>query len=132
VDRLSRTRPDTPRSRAPEGDTIIPVNGPVGNAPSIQELRLGRAYGLVSPARRTDAVARIEPAPAAHHTTDRTGSSDGIRRLVAGVVPGAIAFDAETGSPTPTRAPLSIYRSPADRNAAAVGVELGRTLDLRG
>jgi hypothetical protein len=132
VDRLSRTRPDTPRSRAFEGGTIIPVNGPVGNAPSIQELRLGRAYGLVTPARRADAVARIEPAPATHHTTNRTGQSEAVQRLVAAGVPGGIAFDAETGSPTPTRAPLSIYRSPADRNAAAVGIELGRTLDLRG
>ncbi len=51
-------------------------------------------------------------------------------RLVAGIVPGGIDFSGD--SPQPRRASLPLYRHPADRNAAATGVELGRSVDLNG
>ncbi len=48
-------------------------------------------------------------------------------RVVAAVVPGGIDFSGETAQPRPASLPL--YRHPADRNVAATGVALGRTLD---
>ncbi|MCB9846643.1 MAG: hypothetical protein H6811_11745 [Phycisphaeraceae bacterium] len=53
-------------------------------------------------------------------------SSDGIGRLVAAGVPGKVSFS-EDGSAAPS---LSLYRHPAERNAAATGVDLGKRLDV--
>ncbi len=54
-------------------------------------------------------------------------ANPGVARLVAAKVPGSVEFGADgprVGSG------LSIYRSPADRNAAATGVDAGRLLDV--
>lgn len=51
-----------------------------------------------------------------------------VDKLVAATVPGGINFN--TGAaPQPTGS-LQIYRHPADKNAAATGVTLGKSLDL--
>ena len=73
---------------------------------------LARAYG-----------ARPAPESAAH--------AEGARRLLAGAVPGGVSFDA-AGVPAPARSTLAFYAHPADRNAAATGVSLGRVLDVNG
>lgn len=56
--------------------------------------------------------------------------SDNIGRLIAGVTPGGIDFDAP--APVPGAQGLAMYRHPADKNAAATGVSLGRVLDVNG
>ncbi len=54
-----------------------------------------------------------------------------IRRLVGGIVPGAVNFDDATGQPAPSRSgALALYRHPTDRNVAATGVHVGRALDV--
>jgi hypothetical protein len=53
-----------------------------------------------------------------------------LNRVVAGVVPGRIDFSGDTPQPAPAALPL--YRHPAERNVAATGVALGRTLDMQG
>ena len=53
-----------------------------------------------------------------------------LARLVAGTVSGSIDFSAD--QPQPSREALSIYRHPADRNAAATGVQAGRLVDIDG
>lgn len=50
------------------------------------------------------------------------------KTLVAGVVPGRVDFSGDQPAPSG----LQFYRHPADRNAAAVGVQLGRSLDVSG
>jgi hypothetical protein len=52
-----------------------------------------------------------------------------ISLLVGAVVPGGIDFSAD--QPVPS-AGLPLYRHPAERNAAATGVALGRKLDVNG
>jgi len=90
------------------------------------------------PGQRPEAPLRIRPSEPrrveALETRPGTKMSPGTARLVAARVPGAIDFT-ETGDPEPARgrgpaAPLSLYRHPADRNAAATGVDLGRAIDL--
>lgn len=51
------------------------------------------------------------------------------QKLVAAVVPGKIDF---SGDQPVQSSGLSMYRHPADRNAAATAVSLGRALDIRG
>lgn len=94
---------------------------------------LARAYG-VQPARP---VAPVQPVRATGHSD---GSSPSVsvdpatragaeirERLVAAVVPGRVDFSGT--EPTQT---MSLYRHPADRNAAATGVHAGRVIDVTG
>lgn len=123
---------------------------PVGPANSFQ---IARAYGLpqqqrqampVAPERSTgvDRSAGVERVGGDRGSLGRIGGPDeavmfhpqggfkanpGVARLVAAKVPGSVEFGADgprVGSG------LSIYRSPADRNAAATGVDAGRLLDV--
>jgi hypothetical protein len=53
-----------------------------------------------------------------------------VGRMVAGVVPGRISF---AGSePTSAGPALPMYRHPADKNAAATAISVGRSLDIKG
>lgn len=90
---------------------------------------LARAYGVqparpVAPVPPVRAIANPEAAGAS--IAPRAGSE--IReRLVAAVVPGRVDFS----GPEPAQT-MSLYRHPADRNAAATGVHAGRVLDVTG
>ena len=50
------------------------------------------------------------------------------QRIVAGLVPGKVDFSGDT--PSPSSLPLS--RHPADKNAAATGVNAGKMIDVEG
>ena len=100
----------------------------MGNIGSILSFRIDRAYGVVRTAPPVVPSTRV----ARDATPAETGPSAKIRNLVGAIVPGGITFDSETGAAAPTTDSLPMYRRPEDRNAAAVGVELGRTLDVRG
>lgn len=54
-----------------------------------------------------------------------------LSRLVAGAVPGRVDFSGDTPQPSGSEA-LPMYRRPAERNAAATGVQAGRLIDVRG
>ena len=83
---------------------------------------LSRAYGVQAPAA-------ISPVTGAR--PDRLPS--GAERLVAGVVPGGVDFGAGgIGDAKPSGAALPMYRHPADKNAAATAVNIGRRLDVQG
>lgn len=53
-----------------------------------------------------------------------------VRGLVGAVVPGRVDFSGAEARHDPDSLPM--YRHPAERNAAATGVALGRVLDVRG
>lgn len=95
---------------------------------------IARAYGVraaqpaakvtrADPAQRVDAIAKISPAAA----TNRNSLSN----LVAQVVPGSISFT-EHGTAVPKAPARAFYTHPADANAAATGVALGRSIDVSG
>lgn len=79
---------------------------------------ISRAYGV-----RQAAPAAVAPAAAAER-------SEGLANLIAATVPGGVHFDSD-GSPV-ARPAMTLYRHPADRNAAATGVMLGRMVDVNG
>jgi hypothetical protein len=84
--------------------------------------QVARAYGIqarpVSPVLAPAAAA--SPEGAAHGPAP-------VSRLVGAVVPGKVSFAGE--APVQTDA-IALYRHPADRNAAATGVQAGRVIDL--
>lgn len=114
------------------------IDGPTGPGYSIAPTmphHVARAYGIrTAPYGSAGVVGSIQPATPAPEPT--SGRSEGVRRLVAAVVPGGVEFSA-TGQPASTRqpggsAPLAMYRHPADKNAAATAVNIGRRLDVHG
>ncbi len=56
----------------------------------------------------------------------------GPQRLVAGKVAGGVNFVGGSGATNPTNGVYAMYSHPADRNAAATGVALGRRIDVAG
>ncbi|MCC6284028.1 MAG: hypothetical protein IT439_01815 [Phycisphaerales bacterium] len=87
---------------------------------------VARAYGLAAARPAQVRSAPVNPAPG----TAPARNPDAIDRLVAAVVPGRVDFSGE--SPRPASAMPSLYRHPADRNAAATGVAAGRAIDVQG
>lgn len=92
-------------------------------APNPIESRAARVADIasVSGVRSPEVAARI------------TGvdSAANVSRLVAAAVPGRVSFEGEDAS---LSAPGSytMHGRPADRNAAAVGVQTGRSIDISG
>ncbi len=109
---------------------------------------VAKAYGVTPSAAPRPAAARpaapVEPAtPAARTATvgpASTSRSSQIDALIGGRVPGRVSFDGGSGvtnaaasarAAGPTFS-LPLYTRAADRIEAATGVNLGRTLDVRG
>ncbi len=117
---------------------------------------IARAYGLPSArppqaAQQAQAASGAKPVsavkpvhelrvPAEVQPIQRIGGkgySPELQSLVAGTVPGGVDFHAD-GTATPSGGAdghggsLPFYRHPADRNAAATAVTVGRSLDISG
>ena len=92
---------------------------PIG--PNPITLRLAQSYGVLPrpQVRPAQGVAPAAPAVAAKATGP-------VQRVVATVVPGKVDFSGDT--PRPSTEGLPLYRHPADRNAAATGVQAGRVI----
>ena len=132
-----------------------------GSIPPTIPFHVARAYGAgtaAQPARpgpvakvdRTGfapVLARVERASAANlEARPRIDAveASGARQLIAATVPGAVDFSgaqprpsvsvATTSTPTADRDAdaLPLYRAPWDKNAAAVAVQVGRSLDISG
>lgn len=99
---------------------------------------IARAYGVPSNAQAVrgsgtgpvQAPAPVQKVQAA--TAERGGLSRAGQALVAAVVPGKVDFSGDSPKPSVASESLSLYRHPADKNAAATGVLLGRRLDVNG
>lgn len=92
--------------------------------------QIARLYGAAqttrpAPAKTPESAGRIESV----NQTERTLNTRAAR-LVAGVVPGGIDFQA--GEATPSATTLQMYRHPADRNVAATQQQVGQRVDLTG
>ncbi len=102
---------------------------------------IAKAYGVsqVKPVQRVPAIQgggklRVtgtgrEPIEANLDGVNRA-SGAGMSRLVAAVVPGSVGFDGSQATARP--ASMAFYTHPADQNAAALAINVGRSLDVRG
>lgn len=99
---------------------------------------IAKAYGVNANAQ----ASRVQPARPASSVdatqnvqsidTPRQSLSQAGQSLVAGVVPGRVDFSGETPQPSQVPQSLQFYRHPADKNAAATSVLLGKRLDING
>ncbi len=115
------------------------INSQNGSLPATYAFRLARAYGVpaaapAQPAAVTTASGlTVRPMDTARQvdqaTLETSRKLQSARRLVAAKVGGGIDFN--TGN-VRASAPgaLPLYRHPADKNAAATAVDLGRRLDV--
>lgn len=92
---------------------------------------IARAYGV----RASQPAARVTP----NEPADRVGPiakitparRNDLAGLVARVVPGSISFT-DDGTAMPKAPSLPMYTRSADRNAAATGIAVGRSIDVTG
>lgn len=117
------------------------MSGPsVTNSPT-NPYHISRAYGAAPTApagastvagrTRGSTTAESIAAPRVAQGGVTPGMNANVRRLVAGVVPGRIDFTAGVAMPSRDGV-IPMYRHPADKNAAAVAVHAGRTIDVNG
>ena len=102
------------------------VNTPPGGVRSVGAPSAGPTIRMPGSAAETLAAARVDSVelsarPAAAKTS----------KLVAGSVDVPVSFEAPK-SPVASGGAMPMYRHPADRNAAATGVSLGRRVDVTG
>lgn len=91
---------------------------------------LAKAYGVRPAAnapRATSSVEQVAAPRAPAGPASQKHVSPEVAKLIAGRVPGAIDFTDD--APKPSAETLPFYRHPADRNAAATAIDLGRALD---
>lgn len=99
---------------------------------------IARAYGLTPPAAATPVrpaqPVRPERAGEASQVQGRTrlpsDEQPGISRLVGGRVQGGVDFSSAEPMPKKGEMIIPFYRHPADRNAAATNIQIGRALDV--
>ena len=115
----------------------VSVSRPVATAPEVQAPADLRARPSIerqdaapgaAPAQRVEAAAPTEPLA----RIERTAAPGKVHQLIAGAVPGAVTFDGSF-TPIPSQSPsLKLYTRAADTIEAATGIQLGRTIDVRG
>ena len=94
---------------------------------SVRPLAKAPVQAQTQAASQTQPLARIDRADKA----DLSRVSSGVGRLLAAKVE-TPAFEG-VSNPAPARADaMAFYHHPADRNAAATGVDIGRSLDISG
>lgn len=110
------------------------TTGPISSSPGTLPFRLNAAYG-VAPRPQIADFAPSGNAPRIINQSDTVEltsakRSSAIDALVAGRVDSPIDFG---GAAAPAaRGAISMYRHPADRNAAATAVNIGRSVDVTG
>lgn len=115
------------------------INGANPGSFPTNPYHISRAYGVQggSGADRVKPVERAvttEIQPVSRVSRDEGAGvlrDEGLQRLVAGVVPGGVSFNSSGGA-QPSGAAMPFYRHPADKNAAATAVSIGRALDVQG
>lgn len=113
------------------------INATNTSVPATIPFRLAQAYGVKPNAQvsrsaaATPGAVPITQTPAAQVSPQASSElSAAGKRLVAGVVPGRVDFSG--AQPVQSQPALQMYRHPADKNAAATGVAVGRKLDVAG
>ena len=82
---------------------------------------------------RASAVSRLDSfqfSSPVRTTMPAAAAAPAASRMVAAMVPGSVDFLSDSSAPAGNALPM--YRHPADRNAAATGVDAGRVLDVEG
>lgn len=119
------------------------TNSISNSIPPTNPFHIARAYG-VQPSAQVPRTQATGPASAAAAQVSPVADGNSIgssgpaaklpsaaQKLVGARVPGKVDFSGAT--PMPSAGPtLSMYRHPADKNAAATAVSVGRSLDVKG
>jgi len=91
-----------------------------GKIPPTYPFHIAKAYGASAPTARPGTSSSAD-------SVSLTPKSKGVEKLVAGKV--SVAANFQPMTPTGDGA-IPMYRHPADKNAAATGVSVGRSVDV--
>ena len=118
-------------------DNATPMNINAANSSSIP-FHIAKAYGV----RPTAQVSRPNAGAQQSQETSQASQASNVaagkklspaaRALIAAVVPGKVDFSGDEPRQAGGAGVLQMYRHPADKNAAATAVNVGRTLDVSG
>jgi hypothetical protein len=101
-----------------------------GHIPPTYPFHIAKAYGTVRPPAgqaRTTQPGQTQPGL---DTVNISGRSANLQKLVAAKV--SVPTNFTPSAPVSDGAAFPMYRHPADKNAAATGVSVGRSLDVNG
>jgi len=115
---------------------------PMRVGPSIP-INVARAYGVgatgpargpAGPATPTQPITPLREATPDAKTDDTARTPSAIDRLIGGTVPGTVEFETATrpAAEASSVTTFQLYTRAADRIEAAVGVQIGRAIDVRG
>lgn len=117
------------------------VNLPMSSTPSIPPtipFHVAQAYGVrpTGTVQQTNAARAAQNAQATEIAASRPSGPtaklpSAAQKLVGATVPGRVDFSGAAPAQT-TDSTLQLYRHPAEKNAAATAVLIGRSLDVRG
>ncbi len=95
-------------------------------------INVARAYGI-APTKAAQPATPAQPVQQARPVdqVDSNRPSENVQRLIAGQAPGPVDF-ASASTPTSHAGAYQLYNRAADRIEAATGVNLGRSIDLKG
>lgn len=108
----------------------------INSIPPTIPFHVAQAYG-VRPAVQTQqaAASRASENAQASQIAQPSGPSarlpSAAQKLIGATVPGRVDFYGSTPTQT-TDSSFQLYRHPAEKNAAATAVSIGRSLDVRG
>lgn len=105
-----------------------------GSLPPTNPYHIARAYGVQNAAGPASVgqTASVNQASGVGRVGEAAKQvlPSAAQRLVAAVVPGRVDFSGATAQAS--AGTLAFYRHPADKNAAATSVTLGKSLDVSG
>lgn len=106
-------KPIAPKQAAP-----VAVAKPVTTAQRAEQTRDVTVIGSIRPAAAT--------------TPTSAASAPKLQSIIAAKVPGAVSFDSTGIAQAATAPSLQLYTRAADRIEAAVAINIGRAIDMRG
>jgi hypothetical protein len=114
----------------------LPMSSTSSIPPTIP-FHVAQAYGArpAAAARATagaQATQISEPAAPQRQAGPSAKLSSAAQKLVGATVPGRVDFSGPKPTQTTEAPSLQLYRHPAEKNAAATAVSIGRSLDVRG
>ncbi len=110
----------------------------IPSIPPTIPFHVAKAYGVKAGAQAAPATQGVQSAPSASQVRGAGEAGPAAKlptaaqRLVGATVPGRVDFSGDKPAQVAGGSTLAMYTRPADKNAAATAVTIGRSLDVRG
>ena len=119
--------------RPMHGPTSMKLSSSTTSIPPTIPFHVAQAYGVRPAAQSTRGVEAAKTPPAVSQASGPASKlPSAAQRLVGATVAGRVDFSGDSPKQSVSSGVLNLYAHPADKNAAATAVSIGRSLDVRG